>query len=163
MKTFGDVFPDVVFAGSSVRIVPIEDLFVPFLVLNFDLVADFLLNDVGKVGGSAELLDVELEHLCKHFDAQRSVSRVIATFIDVAFDNRWSHPVVCNDEVYPAFFGSVIRVAGWESRFALASQTVISDVCPPFLIDEGHRNREKSMLPFRSPMMIFGPGSMLSN
>ena len=119
MKTFGDVLHDVVFAGSSVRIVPIGDLFVPFLVLSLDLVADFLLNDVGKVGGSAEFSDIEFKHLREHLDAERSMCGIVTTFINVTLDYGRGHPVIRKDEVYPALLCSVVGVTGGTSRSAL--------------------------------------------
>ena len=69
VKLVHDIFPDVMLARPCVRIIPIKDLFAPCFALVVYLLTDLLLQEVGKVSGSAELPDIELEHLRDNLDA----------------------------------------------------------------------------------------------
>ena len=112
-----------------------------FFILRLDVFVDLLLNEVSEVGGPSEFLDVELEQLRQNLNAQRPMGWVITAFVNVTSDDGRRHSVICKDKVNPAFLGSIIGVAGSLSRFALASQTVVPDVCPSFLVDERHCSR----------------------
>ena len=63
--------------------------------------------------------------------------RVIATFIDMPLDDGWCHPVIGEDEIDSALLGFFFGVASNSSRFALASDFIVADVCPPMFFDEG--------------------------
>ena len=68
--------------------------------------------------------------------------RVVATFIDMALDDGWRHPDIGKDEINSALLGFFSGVASNSSRFALASDFIVADVCPPVFFDEGHCRRE---------------------
>ena len=73
---------------------------------------------------------------------------VVVISIHIATGDRWSHPVVGEDEVDPAFIGVFVRFAsGLFSRFAVAFAFIIAYVNPPMLFDESHCNWESFEVP----------------
>ena len=63
--------------------------------------------------------------------------KVIATFINITFDDGKCRPVIGEDEIDSALLGFLFGVAGSSSRFALASEFVVADVCLTMFLDEG--------------------------
>ena len=84
---------------------------------------------------------------------------VVTAFIDMAFDDGWRHPVIGKDEIDSTLFGLLVGVASGSSRFTLASEVVVADVCPTVFCDERANAVGKiSRQPWRSPMISLGPG-----